>query len=367
MTRTLFFLTALAAILAATTAILIRIEHTNLSVSFLFQLADGSADNNRFFKTSVFQTLISQLSVILLGTTMASAARTKGSPGARFVTGIGCAFAAYTFIVIVLAFTPVPAANEVDSGWVIYQPLSTSTSSPISQSVLGLLPDHLRLDPFAHHQTKLFFLSAAAMLFLGAYAMLATLPSFRSLQTLGIILTAIVTLPVAQLIPMEPPAIYGGFYLALVVPLLICASIRLIDAAPSWLLILTIGVIITSAAQIILLILAVNNSTGTVFDAAALYTFPLGIAFFALPALILFDRDTDLSTLGVTATLAAITIPLTLWVTQMASMDLNGLELATTVDSQPEFAAENLMTTTNIVIFILLYFATITAIRRATR
>ena len=103
------------------------------------------------------------------------------------------------------------------------------------------------------------------------------------------------------------------------------------------------------------------------FDAAALYTFPLGIAFFALPALILFDRDTDLSTLGLTATISAITIPLILWVAQMASMGLNGLELSTTVDAQPEFAAENLMTTANVIIFILFYFATITAIRRATR
>ncbi len=366
MTRTLFFLTALTATLGAMTAILMRIELAYPGVSPLFQTTDGAPDGNMFSAVTTFHVTVSYLCVTLLGTTMASAARPKGAPLSALFIGLGCLFSFVILSILALTLIPAPSGDQSGVGWVLYPPLSTQPQS-MFDTLLDMLPFEFWLDPIVTDITKVFMLPSCAMVLLGAYAMVATVPSFRWLSVIGVILLVPITILVGAIIFDNSTPFVAPTYLIAVFPLLAFASIRLIDAAPSWLMILTAGLIITSVGQIIFLIIATQGFIdGTIAEPAATYVFPLGMAFFALPALILYDRNTDLPAWATAATVGAIAIPMTLWVSFLVKLGLDGMP-ARYVDYPNAFAADNLAVSANVIFFAAIYLTVITAIHRQTR
>lgn len=361
MTRTLFFLTALVAMLATLTALLIRAELAYPGVSPLFSTADGAPDGRHFNVVSTAHAIFAYLAVILLGTTMCAAARIKGAPLAILFVVLGVLASMAVSALLVLAELPAPVDINTGVGWVLYPPLSTT----LPDNLLDYGMRWLDVDPLMYSDfTRVLILPAMAMLYLGAYAMLSTLPRFRWVGVLGALVVALtVTAMGPEIMQIDIPL---GFmlFIAVLLPFIACASVRLIDDAPAWLLMLTVGALIIIAAQIGALSypygLYVNDTSAAV---AATYTFPLGLTWFALPALMLFTHDTRLPAFAICACIGAISLGLALWLVPLFQMGVAGLPQRY-VDYPETFAANNLAATAGVVIFALLYLAVVIVIRR---
>lgn len=376
MTRTLFFLTALAAMLMAVTAVLIRIELAYPEVSALFTDADGFPDGSRFAKTATVHTMIGYLCVILLGTTMCAAARNRAAPLGRLFVSVGSVLAFGVAALMVLAELPPLGGSEATTqnvgsgvGWVLYPPLSTSVPTSLLENIGAMVGDIGLVDPlfFAVRLPQLLILPALGMLYLGAYAMLSTLPSLRWSGIFGCVLVVVVTiLVIPQLMETDLPFGTVGL-VALTLPLVAIASVRLIDDGLGWVLLLTLGALLTLAVQIIVLLLPQSAATnGTMLTPAMAYIFPLGLAWFALPALIIYRSKSDLSEWVVIAITACITVTLALWLAPMMQLGFLG-QPQRYVDYPVAYAPLNLVVSVAVGLFALVYLVVITALRRACR
>lgn len=361
MTRTLFFLTALVAMLATLTALLIRAEMAYPSVSTLFLAADGVPDGQRFNVVGTAHAIFAYLAVALLGTTMCSAARIKGAPLASLFVGVGVMSSIAVAAVLVLAELPAPADIKTGVGWVLYPPLSTT----LPDTLLDYVMRWLKIDPILYFGfTRILMLPAMAMLSLGAYAMLSTLPGYRWVGVMGALVVGVITAVAGHsIMQLEIPLGFTLFVLILL-PFIACASVHLIDEAPAWLLMLTIGALIITAAQNAAVIHpGITFVRDTSAAVALTYTFPLGFAWFALPALMLFTHETRLPAMGIGACIAAIPLGLALWLVPLFQMGISGLPQRY-VDFPSAFAAGNLAATAGVVIFALIYLAVVIVIRR---
>lgn len=375
MTRTLFFLTALAAMLMTVTGVLIRIELAYPGVSPLFMAPDGFPDTPRFDAVFTAHALFSYLCVIMLGTTMCSAARDKAAPLGGFLVGLGCALGVGVTVLMALAYLPpLPTAGSTDAlgtgvGWVLYPPLSTNAGTSLLDSLIALLAGDAAPDPMliASYLPQVPILPAMGMLYVGAYAMLSTQPGLRWVGMAGFALTLIVTLLVIPVL-MDTGLPFGSIaYISLTLPFVACAAVRLSDDGPAWLMMLTFGAIITLIVQVVIITLPQSPATsGMVVTAAMAYIFPLGLGWFALPAVIMFavpQRYSDAATLSAALFIA---VALCLWLGQMVLLGLAG-QPARYLDYPDAYAVRNLAASVAVGLFIVGYLGVITVLRRMTR
>ena len=365
MTRTLFFLTALAGMLAALSAIMIRIELTYPGVSPLFQNADGFPDGQHFNTVATAHAVFTHLCVTLLGTTLCAAARGRKAMLASVFTGLGIAASLMITSLIVLAEIPTSAVTttveNIGAGWAL--PMSLAPNRPAS--ALELLMQWTQFNPIlAVDFTRFLVLPAIGTLMLGLNAMLSTVAGFRWVGVLGAVITLGTLIVMApRFLNFDLPLGATGFVI-LFLPFIACASIRLIDEATPWLLMVCVGAIVVMVAQfLVLLVPNLNNLTETLAAAAMFYVFPLGLAWYALPAVLVFTHPTQLTTGAIFGCIGTITLGLCLWIVPMVTVGVMG-QPARYVDYPDPFATLNLNITTGAFLFTLIYLGVIILIRR---
>jgi len=366
MTRPLFFLTALAGMLMAMTAVLIRMELAYPDVSPLFMTETGHADSQRFIATSTLHRIFGYLAVILLGTTMCAEAHLKGVRPAILPMVIGAGLSGLLVVALVLANLPHTPEDSTGVGWVLYPPLSADpvSYSPYFTTVL----DWVGLDPLhLPNLASYLLLPAAVMLLLGCYAMTATLPKC------GWILFAGLALSVATVaVILTAPQTRGGYFPlgafhVLTFPLLIPLTIHLIDRATPWVMLLTLGLVATSIAQVtVFSIVPSAGRGGTTADIVPLYVFPLGISWFALPALFLFARTPRWPDWCAPVAAFALTGSLAVWLFPLLRLGQEG-QPTLYLDYPDTFAGLNLKTSAAVLIFVAVFLTTLTLARRAHR
>ncbi|MCF2872285.1 hypothetical protein L0664_14510 [Octadecabacter sp. G9-8] len=360
MTRTLFFCTAIMACLATVAAAMIRYELAFPGVSALFMGANDVPDGRKFNLVASFHGLFSYLTVMLLGTTMAAAARDKGAFFAGPMVAIGLVFVTLPALVFAAAFLPAfPDASGTALSVTLYQ-----SPAPVSllDQLLGYAPATSWLTIQMH---QLFLLPAAGLLFLGAFAMLSTQPRFKWVGFVCLIAMAGTFGFVAPgFLDLRYPFASAMIIFA-ALPLLICCVVCLFFARPPWLVVMTIGNAATIAA---LSSFAFRTDLGgladTMFQAAVLYVFPLGLTWFALPAVMLFTHPTRLPTWSIWAMPVVIAANLSLWILPMMQLGRMGMPRQYS-DYPSAFAALNLTMSLAVGVFIALYLAILITIRRA--
>jgi len=319
MTRTLFALTCILTLLFAASALLIRYELWAPGVSALFTGADGTPDDRRFTEVVLTHRLAAYLAVILLGATMASIAQTRGAPLAGLIK-----------------------CTALD------QMLRAAGIEPFILLFLR----------------SILWIPACLVLYLGAFTTIATLPRMSWAAYVGLIAAIGTALATAMLFtPSNVPA-PRDVYLFVAVPFAICAVIGLTRARPTWLIALTLGSI-ASVAVVALPNVNVAETGDTMADAAMAYLIPLGLAWFALPALILLRSEKQWPWWAVLAAVVAISVAMSRWIYLMLVMGTQGLPQAH-VDYPPSFEGLNAAATVGILIFAALYLAiNLMAARRA--
>jgi hypothetical protein len=363
MTRTLFFFTCLTVILVAATAVLLRVDLAYAGVSPLFSASEGKPDGHFFNNVARAHRMFCYLAVMLLGTTMISAARTKGAPLAGLFVAIGVILSLATAVLLILAQVPMTQPVEFGVGWTLYPPLSIAGP----QTALNHLLSFLDVDPvFNRDITRIFILPATGLLYLGAYTMLSTEPGFHLLSVFGAILILLV-------ITLSAPFILGTYlpfatigFVTVALSLIACGAIRLVDGGPAWLLVMTLGMLVTTIAQIAALFITENlYLEGTNTATALLYIFPLGLAWFALPAVLMFASN-RLPTWAPWVATGATIAGLSLWLAPMTRLGFAG-QPAQYVDYADAFGADNLFLSTGAILFIVIYLFVIVLVRRAAR
>jgi len=364
MTRTLFFLTALVGMLFALTAVFVRYELAYPGVSPLFQTTAGTPDGQMFNTVSIMHKFTGFFAVMLLGTTMISAARDKDAPFGRFFLTLAGVICAVTAAGLLLAVFPLNDRAEIRStGWVLYPPLTAYQNPTYLTQLLkaGTLPSALPL-----YAASLLLALATSLLYLGAYVMLSVQNSFRLSGLVGFFAVLLVSLPYFTVMggtDINTPIVY---FPMLALPFVGMASIRLVDAAPPWLLLLTLGTLtalVTTAGVVI----AFNQDAalnGTMAEAALHYMFPLGLAWYAMPALILFRQNSTMPPLSVLGLFGGLTVGLAAWITPLVMLGRRG-QLTLYVDYPDPFAGANLHATTAAFVFVPLYLAVIIIARRS--
>lgn len=364
MTRALFSLTCIATALVALTTIVIRWELARSGVTF-FLTSDGQPNGHLFNEAVRAHTLLCHLAVLLLGTTMSAAAAEKGAPLARIFAWLGVILANVLTLTAVLAVLPPFGGSNatpdtgVGVGWTLYPPLATYPFSLLQQ----LVP---QLDPFLMgYFTSLSALPANAMLYLGAYAMAATLPQMRWLSYAGLVtVIAALVLTTRTMRTVDVPY-EGAWIAALVVPFLAAAIYQLRNQRASWLTVLTFGMLIATLTPAYLV-----NSVympvlrGTTSMAALQYMFPMGLAWFALPALMLYRTPTRLPVCAIRTLLVAVTSGLAIWLLPLFQTGRLG-QAARYVDYPPLLEPANMIVSIGVTLFAVLYLATLIILHRA--
>lgn len=323
MTRTLFIVFCISLVLFTGTAFLIRAELAYAGVSPLFQNAQGQPDAQYFNSVVTLHRIMGYLSVILLGTIMANAARIGGAPLARIVMALGLLTSLAIGGVVMMASIQITSPSDHSVGWKLYPTLSTGPSSLLDHAVLSLGGNNLF---FLIQMVKLLPLLAAASLYWGAYLMLSTLPKMRETAYIGFALTVITCLFVAQelldtgVISMATP------FLVLSIPLLVLCAIQMYFTRKPWLGMLAFGALVTSIGQWLLMGLRdVGYLVGTSVEVASQYTFPLGLAWFALPAVILFHTPTRLPRFAELFLAGTIVAAFWKWAGPLVTLGIQGL------------------------------------------
>lgn len=363
MTRTLIFFMAIAAILATIPAVLLRVEMAYPGVSLLFSDAEGNPDGARFTLTVTAHAAFAYLAVMLLGTAMIAAARAQGAGMAAPAVWLGVALCVVLVALMIAAQieSSASAQDGTDFGWILYPPLSTAQSDGLLERLIRLVGvDPLRVG----NLDNLLILPAAGLLLMGAFAMLSTEPRLGALPVLSLFVTVVSLIFVGQsLMGYDTLLATSTFHLAFW-PLLTFAAIRLIDAAPDWLIVLTLGLLAVMAAHLTIIALPQTDAAAdTHVETALSYIFPLGLAFYALPALILFARRPVLPAFAPWAIGAGITVILTIWLLPLLQAGWQG-QPARYVNYPNAFAEQNLAATTGAILFIATYLALLTTLRR---
>lgn len=356
MTRTLFFFTALFGMLFAMTAILIRVELAYPGISPLyFTPTDGA----NFEATTVFHGIFGYLFAILLGTTMSAAARRKGAILAGIWMWIGILITIVTVVAVIAGEFALTIDQGGGVGWVLYPPLAT-TQNPFDGLLAELWPEAPVQDA-----TRLLFVPAASLLVIGASMMVATIPKLGWLSALATVLVILVAVLAMPQVVYGAPMLYVPFYAIAILPLLAAAAVRLSDdAPPSWLMLLTLGLIATLVGLIANSTIPLFSIGDTSAEIAVLYIFPLGWCAFALPALILYTRDTALAPWGLGAVFGALTLTMGQWIYAWVQLGLAGQPIRY-VDFPDTFAATNLTVTTSVLAFAVTMLGCVIAARRA--
>jgi len=377
MTRTLFFFTALAAMLFAVTAIVIRVELAHPDISSLFAVIheDGTIEGDRFkFKLVLkLHALFGYLAAMLLGTTMLSAARQKKALGVTPMLILGAlACGALVGSLLIMSINVSPAL-EARPGWVLYPPLSAQGTGAFPPGTNFLPADVFSfvtvftspLAPFSQNAMNGLIAVSAALLFSGAYAMLSTIKGFRAMALLG------------QLIALGTSLLFVGtmdggqlhlmvmLFALPVLPLIGCAAIRLIDPnPPAWLIVLTLGALILLVAEYVVFLNGIYVfATRGAASSVVPYVFPLGLAWFALPALLLFTHDTRLPGWMVWAIPPILCVPFLMWVIPFFGVRSEGISEGS-LAYPAEFGGDQIIMTSGTIIFIASYLAVITIVRR---
>ena len=145
---------------------------------------------------------------------------------------------------------------------------------------------------------------------------------------------------------------------------LACSAIRILDGGPSWLLVLGIGTLVTTLAYITVLVHP-NSATaaGTIAEVATLYVFPLGLIWFALPALMLFRDGSRLTDWHIWAITGALTLGLILWLAPLFYAGQMGQPFRY-VDYPDAFSIANLVSSMAVIAFTALMLGIIVILRR---
>ncbi len=378
MTRTLFLLTCLAAMVMAMTAVLIRIELAEPGVSALFSGLDGAPDSAKFDRAVTAHTLFAYLAATLLGTTLCAAARKHGAPLAFLPMWLGVILSATLFIVITAAHIPASlmapeaapsvaagadAGTGTGTGWVLYPPLSTAPASLLDLGLTALDVEPLMITMLVHY----LLLPAGAMLLLGLYAMTATLHGYRGMMAFGLFATLCVTAVILATPDFGTGQLPMASFNIAALPLLAVLSIHLIDQPTPWVMLMALGLLATLAGQIAIISLnAPFSFQNSMAQIVPLYIFPLGIGWFALPAVILYDRRSRLPDWAAPAVALALTSTLLLWLSPLMFLGRRG-QPARYPDYPEAFAASNFGASLAVGLFILTYLGVVILARRAPR
>ena len=103
---------------------------------------------------------------------------------------------------------------------------------------------------------------------------------------------------------------------------------------------------------------------GTLAQIVPLYVFPLGIAWFALPALFLFDRRSHLPDWAAPAMALSVTATLALWLTPLLFLGRRG-QPSRYLDYPEVYATSNFGVTFAVGLFVVTYLAVVITARRA--
>lgn len=375
MTRSLFFLFSLVAMIATLSALAIRLELAAPGVSALFQDDSGAPNGAGFGVVAMGHALFGYLAVMLLGTTMIAAAREKGARLAGLFMWTGLLICAVTALVILSNVVPLrwfadlsPNTVGGDPGWTLYPPLVDAPQ----QTVLGYLANLIRPETSFFSPDLLVYtdlsryalLPAGVLLFLGAFTMLSTERGMSWLSLVGAVSVVIVaTLTTPLLLESEMPFIAVGWLLPALI-LLACGAIRVLDGGGAWLFVMTLGTLIMTLAYVAVLVHPRTlMAAGTTADIAVLYVFPLGLAWFALPALILYRFGTSLEDTALWAVCAGLTLGLIVWLGPIFHAGHIG-QPNRYVDYPDAFAVANMTASIGAFIFTALMLSAIVFLRR---
>ena len=146
--------------------------------------------------------------------------------------------------------------------------------------------------------------------------------------------------------------------------LLACGAIRLVDGGPTWLLFLTLGALVSTLAHIALIIHPDTAlADGTMASIMTLYVFPLGLAWFALPAMMMFRDGSHMSETQLWAMTGALTLGLILWIGPLLHAGHMGQPFRY-VDYPVAFATPNMAASIAVVAFGALMLAVVVFVRR---
>ncbi|MBU2993625.1 hypothetical protein Q4555_12695 [Octadecabacter sp. 1_MG-2023] len=361
MTRILFSLSCLAALGVALTAFVIRWELASPGAS-LFLTHDAQPDGYQYLAFVQVHRLTCFLAVMLVGTALSSASRDKGALLSALFMWLGLVLSVSLTVLVILLTLPPIGLETAESpgagvGWILYPPLYTPTSL-----LLQMFPG---LDPFLlGHVGQMIALPANAMLYLGVYAMASTLPKFRFMSVVGLVTVIAALLLTTRSMHMITVPYAWLWIAALVVPFLVCAALSLMAERRPWLIIMTFGVVFITVTPAALAQttdgLALN---GTMAIIAIQYLFPMGLAWFALPALLLFTRDAPLQRWKVWAIPTTIVTSLCIWVIPLFHLGRIGMP-AHYVDYPSAFAPLNLEVSIGVAVFAMIYLTVIAALLR---
>lgn len=363
MTRPLIYLTALACVLTALTALTIRYEMFEPGVTALFTDANGNPKGLLFNDLIFAHRMLCATAVMFLGALMTSLARAGGAILATPMMVLGTAAGLATLVMVVLSLFPLPIAptpNEV--GWILYPPLALpQTLLERLLTAIGLNPDlMLLIGPYI-------FLAALFGLFSGAFMMLATLPMTRWIGVIGMAFTATALLPsfdrLGEMTNIEPiKAIYP-----LAAVFVIIATAFLVKHPRPWLIVLTLGTAIALGFHAVMLSrIDFYYIHGTTVQLGLNYIFPLGLAWFALPAAILMYGDKEPPLALAIATPFVITSALGAWIAPMIAVGRMG-QPHSYIDYPDAFADHNYTISIAVLAFVIAYPALLVTLRRASR
>ena len=360
MTRSLFFFTALAAMLMTMSAVLIRVELAYPGVSALFSDAGGAPDGPRFLVTSVFHNLMAYFAAMLLGTTMISAARDKGALGSTLMLGVGVLLCVALASALVLSALILNGLAPDPRGWLATSPwFIDQRFDPTVFQLCCIRPKG------ASSLVPMLVFPATAMLYLGAYAMVSTLRGFRPIGLFGIIATlAMLTLTGAEMTQRFGATDMPVMVVFALLPLLACAAVHLIDHATPWVMALFVVILVPVFAVVLVEALyEFSIRETTLVGVARDYIFPLGFAWLALPMLMIYRFGTSLTAAHIVIGSAVIVLSLGLWIDPMIRVGLKGMPPAY-VYYTDNYAPENLSITIGVGLFMLIYLAILIILRR---
>ncbi|WP_375281671.1 hypothetical protein [Pseudooctadecabacter sp.] len=364
MPRILFFFTALAAMVATLTAVLVRAELAQPGLSPLLTTPMGDANGTAFVKTSALHGLTAYLTITLLGTTMAAKARARGALFATPTLIIGLVFSLSMVAMLVMSLLGPDTGEVAAAGWTLYLPDSLrDPAQSVAASFGPSLVDRLLGGEQAAF-ASLMLLPAAGVLLMACYVMLGGEPGLRWIGATGAPLIIGCSVLIYQM-PRETPLIFMlSVYVLAVLPFLAAASVRITDEPPAWLIVMTLGMM--AALGGILVAVTALPSFGferTMTDVAILYIFPLGLGFFALPALILYPGPTRLPMTVIWLTAPVIAGAMALWIVPLIFLGLSGQPVFY-ADYPEAFARENVLASLWVGLFVVLYLGMITVLRR---
>lgn len=369
MTRTLFLLTALTAMLAATTAVLLRAEMAYPGVSALFESTDGFPDIARFETVVVVHGLVSFLAATLVGAYMASVAQARGARLGGFCLWAGVLAALAVLVIMVVVLSPALlaglAADTQGADWGLFPPVSADGPRSVFGTLLAA-PD-ADFNSFSNNLNRYLLLPAAFSVFLGAYALVSTEPGFGVLSVVGAPLVILLTVMNVSLISAPDPFSMSMLFFLLSLPLLTCASIRLIDTATAGLIVLTVGMIASITGYwLMVLVSQAAFLSNSLIEPIAAYVFPLGFVWFALPATMIYARTSQIAGWAPWAISVALCLGLALWLTPLFQLIQEG-QAPHYIDYPEIYATTNLQATAAVALFAVIYLACIVMIRRAPR